>query len=255
MGRIGLSIKDFFKPIHKEDNSFIQDPNDSFLFVDEVEKMMTDKLQQVYGGRNNELKGQTLTLWITDDSQRQLISQCHDRILNNLHNNNGFPIEDVAFSGETIPQGATTISDGLAFTIGNNTIPSSQSGILRIHNSKGSMMQQEYELTALGGRYYIGRGAIGNNAIGIDANPNDSMYELNKYVRSHHAHIEYINALGFCMFVDKDGSQVFGGSRTQIQRLGAKEPLELNNPQQPVLLKDGDVIILGKSVELEWVCR
>ena len=251
MNRLITSIKKIFAPITPQVNC----PNDSFRLVDDVEKRLTDKLQQVYGGRNNELKGQTLTLWITDNSQRQLISQCHDRILNNLHNNNGFPIEDIFFSGEAIPKGATIISDGFAFTIGGDIIPSSTNGIICIHNDKGSMMQNEYTLTADGGRYNIGRGATGSNAIGIDANPNGPMYEFNKYVRSHHAHIEYINALGFCLFVEKDGTQVFGGSRTQIKRRGVEDPLELNNPQQPVPLRDGDVIVLGKNVELEWKSR
>ena len=69
-------------------------------------------------------------------------------------------------------------------------------------------------------------------------------------MRSHHARIKFIERLGFCIFVEKDGTQAFGGSRTQIQRYNDDELIELNNPQQPLPLHNGDIIILGKSVEI-----
>ena len=110
----------------------------------------------------------------------------------------------------------------------------------------------EYRLEAEAGRYFIGRNAIGDNTIGIAGNQDDPNYELNKYVRSHHARIEFVEGFGFCLFVERDGTQAFGGSRTQLLHPNGLPTDELNNPQQPVRLRNGDVIVLGKAVEIEY---
>lgn len=229
-------------------------PTDAFQLVDQVENKLLQQLGQSYRGRREELSGKTLTIWIADDIKRDLLTQHHDRLLTNIHDNSGLPIADIAFNGGEIPSGATKLFDDSAFTVEsqNTQTASSQQATISIHKGEGTLMQPEYVINSNGGKYPIGRGSTEPNAISIVADPSDANYEKNKFVRSHHAYIEYLKDFGFCLFVEQNGTQIFGKSRTQICRANEKYTLELNNPMQPIPLHDGDIIVLGKSVELKW---
>ena len=242
-----ISSPQMEKPIKRE-------PMDTFQLIDQMENGLLQQLRQSYRGRIEELCNNTLTIWITDDIKRNLLIQCHDRLLTNLRDNSGLPITDIVFKGGEIPSGATKFYDDFAFTVGspNIQVSSALQATISILDGNGTLMQSEYVINANGGKYPIGRGSTEPNAISIVADPSDLNHEKNKYVRSHHAYIEYLKDVGFCLFVEKDGTQIYGGSRTQICRANEKEPLELNNPMQPIPLHDSDIIVLGKSVKLKW---
>lgn len=248
-------IKEIFSPISEpqKETPVKKEPDDAFQYVDEVVGNLSAQLRKFYAGRRNELTGETLYIWVVDDNKRKLLGQCHDRLLTSLRDDCGMPVADVAMKGGPIPTNATEFYDGYAFTVGESTPLTGNDGekaTITIHNGKGSLLKPEYSLTANGGRYNIGRDAKGENSIGIVGNPGDPNYELNKYVRSRHVNIAFVGGVGFCLFVEYDGTRVFGNSRTQLLRNG--DVLELDNPKQAVPLRDGDVIVLGKSVELEW---
>lgn len=259
MNKIINILKKITQPVTEKDKDEEKnnEPQDAFQLVDEVIKQLSRKMQAVYGGRQKELKGKTLLLWITDDGKRGLLSQCHDRLLNAMTDEYGMPVADVRIQGGEPPKGATEISEGTAFEVSEPNVAVNvnltQQAKIRIHDAKGTLRKTEYTLEATGGRYAIGRDATGDHAISIVGDGTDPKYELNKYVRSHHAYIEYCQGLGFCLFVEKDGTRIFGGSRTQVSRDRGKELIGLETIGQPVPLRNGDVIILGKSVELEWI--
>ena len=226
---------------------------DAFQYADEVERQLERHLKKIYGGRGCELAGKTLVLWIEDDGKRGLVDRCHDRLLYNLNKTHGLPVAEVKTVGEQARKGATLFYDGMAFTIDDENATdltiNNLTARLSVSEGKGTLMGGAYTLVADGGFYSIGRGATGRGAIGIAADETDPNYDLNKYVRSRHARIKYFAKAGFCLFVERDGTQAFGGSRTQLRHPNGNVE-DLNNPQQPVPLRDGDVIVLGKSVEL-----
>lgn len=233
------------KPVRKKE------PEDAFQYVDEVVGQLSVQLRRLYDGRRNELQGETLFVWVVDDNKRKLLGQCHDRLLTSLRDDCGMPVAEVAMKGGPLPANATEFYDGYAFTVGEAkpfVVDDSDKATIKIHDGKGTLLKPEYHLKADGGRYNIGRDAKGDNSIGVSGDTADANYELNKYVRSHHAYIKHVDGVGFCLFVEADGTRVFGNSRTQLRRNGSM--MELDNPQQPVPLHNGDVIVLGKSVEL-----
>ncbi len=243
------SIKSFLSKIIRPIS-----PTDDFQFVDQMERNLLQKLGQSYSEKRGELYNKNLSIWITDDNKRNLLINHHDRLLTNIRDNSGFPIADIVLKGGEIPSDATIFYDDFAFVVGNPNIQASSSlqATISIHDGNGTLMQSEYVINANGGKYPIGRGSTEPNAISIVSDPSDINYEKNKCVRSHHAYIEYLKGVGFCLFVEKDGTQIYDDSRTQIHRVNEKELLELNNPMQPIPLHDGDIIVLGKSVKLKW---
>ncbi len=108
--------------------------------------------------------------------------------------------------------------------------------------------------------YCIGRGekvktntgTLRINHIVIDNDEQCKEYENNKYVSSNHAHIQYMPGIGFVLFVDQGGRRI-NGNRTRIIRDGLGDPIDLgSDTKNPISLKNGDIIELGKHVLLEF---
>ena len=260
MKKLGTKLREIFLPIENplKQPTATDEPKDAFQYEDKVLECLSKELCKFYGGRQGDITDKILVLWVADDNKRAVVERCHDRLLTALRDNSGLRVSDIMFKGGLPPKGATEFFDGYAFTVSESARISDtcevREATVSIHDGKGTLMSPLYEINATGGPYNIGRGAKGPCAISIVADSDDEKYELNKYVRSNHARIAYIGKLGFCLFVERDGTQVFEGSRTQLRHAdGTLE--ELNNPQLPVPLRNGDVIVLGKSVELEYITK
>lgn len=119
-----------------------------------------------------------------------------------------------------------------------------------VQEGHGSLMKKKYILDAAKNKLFlIGRGVAKRpNFIVVDDDEKSPQWENNKFVRSAHARIEY-TPMGFCLFVEKDGTRTFGESRTQLVRFGQRV-IEIDNPLVPYRLQSGDTIILGKTVYL-----
>ena len=124
MGFIDL-LKRAFSPIQEEQQPqpapVLQpkrqpknEPSNSFQYIDEVERQLLQSLRQLYAGRQNELSGRLLVLWIFDDNKRGLVTNCHDRLLNTLCHTEDYRVTDVAIKAGSMPAGATTFFDGMA---------------------------------------------------------------------------------------------------------------------------------------------
>ena len=229
-------------------------PDDAIITEAYIIKTVLEAMRRLFGGKQKVLKDRNLVLWVSDGARFILVDtmEFHDNLLCGL-TNDGFPINDVAVKPGEAPEGSTPIMDAMAMEIVNGKVPvmSKSKAEITIFQGRGTLAKPTYLITPQGAPYAIGRNAEGDSAISIVGDPNDPNYERNKYVRSHHARIEYMGDHGFRFFVEQDGTYSVG-SRTQIRRKGMAELIELNNPRQAFELKDGDVIILGKNVELLW---
>lgn len=251
-------IKRLFAPIPQDDqpvekqDKYVRS-SDSFALLDNLLNNLGTRLRELYGGRRDLTKDCTLLLWMADDNVRKVVEDSHDRILNFVRDDVGFPIVDVKLMSGDAPNGATHLYDNIAFTLSdkNNMANRIDSATIRIHEGRGTLMQSEYLLNTADEKYEIGRGLKGLRTIGIVADSGDPNYDKNKFVRSHHAFIEFHKKYGFCLVVQRDGSRILEGSRTQIKHKDGRIT-ELDTLGMPVPLTDGDVIILGKNVELEF---
>jgi hypothetical protein len=120
----------------------------------------------------------------------------------------------------------------------------------------GEAEQAVYELTDKSGRTCIGRekkvrtseGFMRENNIAF---PSTSVNASNKFISRQHAHIEWNkDGGGFMLFADEGG--IPPGNKIKV-RSGIDESLtKLNSTQIGHSLQDGDQIVLGDSVVLEF---
>lgn len=120
----------------------------------------------------------------------------------------------------------------------------------------GSTIAKRYFLKAEDGIIYnigIGKSPITAdnsprvNHIAIDDNPESPQFDKNKYVSRAHAHISYSRKYGFLLHVEHGGTRI-AGKRTHIYR--GNDKIELGNVRVPEPLKNGDIIVLTKEVQL-----
>lgn len=131
---------------------------------------------------------------------------------------------------------------------------------ISLYGRNGSLLKDCYELSSeelqrQHRKYYnIGRGEFPDvegggyrqNHIAIDDVNNQ---EKNQYVSRTHARIGFSKKIGFFLQVEWGGSQL-SGNRTQIYR--GEEKIEVENVDVKVPLQSGDIIVLGKSVYLQF---
>ncbi|RZK57721.1 MAG: FHA domain-containing protein [Pedobacter sp.] len=120
----------------------------------------------------------------------------------------------------------------------------------------GKTMLPIYQLTSEAGRFNIGRdekaqsdeGYFRTNHIAF---PSDSDDERNKYISRQHAHIEWNKNLAkFMIFADEGG--VPPRNKVKVRSALTEKILKLHAVQIGQELEEGDQIILGESVVLEF---
>ena len=143
------------------------------------------------------------------------------------------------------------------FTQETSTIRNRKARITVFHG-KGSLKQPEYVLDTQANKktvYNIGRGDLSNkngvfreNDIIInDTETNTTIANLNSFVSSSHANIEFING-EFLLHAMPSG--ISNGNATKIIRGDKVNKIETESMLYP--LQDGDIIELGRSVYLKF---
>ena len=254
-------MKSFFSWLKGEKHSDKQKEQasaDGIMKEEAVLKVIKDKLVSLYRGNPEAINGRTLVFYVNDTLMYPIVKSqdFHDRLLCGIASL-GLNLYDVEVTDKPMPENATRISGKIGAAIvemqkkTNTDVQRARRASISIYNGKGSLVQEKYVVEAEGCPYFIGRDNISlymEKAISVHGDKELPKNELNKYVRTRHAQIHFHDNMGFYLLVEKDGSQVHSGSRSQIRRKG--ENIEVRNLQVPYRLYDDDVIILGKSVEL-----
>lgn len=252
------SIFSLLKGKKHSDKQKEQTSADGIMKEEAVLKEIKDKLDSLYRGNPGAINGRTLVFYVNDTLMYPIVKSqdFHDRLLCGIASS-GLNLYDVEFTDKPMPEDATRISGTIGAGIkeipekSSTDVQTARRATISIYNGKGSLAQEKYVVEAEGCPYFIGRDNIPlhmEKAISVPGDKELPKYELNKYARTRHAQIHFHANMGFYLLVEKDGSQVHGGSRTQIRRKGKN--IEVRNLQVPYRLYDDDVIILGKSVEL-----
>ncbi|RZK13096.1 MAG: FHA domain-containing protein [Flavobacterium sp.] len=156
-----------------------------------------------------------------------------------------FPLEAVAMTNLPV-----------ALFIKTNSHFVKQSAIAYVKALSGKTLQQSYQLNSDEGRYNIGRdekaqsdeGYFRTNHIAFPSNSED---ERNKYISRQHAHIEWNKNLAkFMLFADEGG--VPPRNKVKLRSALTEKILKLHATQIGQELEEGDQIILGESVVLEF---
>ena len=139
------------------------------------------------------------------------------------------------------------------------TVPMRATITVLAGGGNGSLKQEVYELNGMeilelpGGQCNIGAGDKRNNIqrnhIVINDSEQDSEYERNKFVSRSHAHIKFSPKAGFLFYADERGLRIHG-KRTQVT--SHSQLKEFTNTFMSHQLKDGDIITLGKAVNLQF---
>lgn len=135
-------------------------------------------------------------------------------------------------------------------------VPVYSSAVISVVNGRGSLAEESYKLKPDSKKsvYHIGRGSVStkdayrvNDIIIKDDESDEAVAELNSYVSSAHADIVCRDSR-FYLKATRFGCRALGGSATKLIR--GDDVFELRDDRSLHLLKDGDIIELGKSVVL-----
>lgn len=241
--------------------------NKEFL-VDCVFKTLSNLLEE-----KDYTKGKKLVIWL-DTDQISFDSYNTDgykqALLNNLVNEHGYCFESAEFC-MGVPESKLRATKLRNSKVGYIQIVSNGAGTAQAHSKAkicvvgefGSLVENEYILSLddMQNRnitaYNIGAGRFPQlksdfreNHIAIDDNSDSPMADTNKYVSRMHAHIGHSDRFGFYLQVEIGGTRMMG-KRTRIFR--GEEVIECDNPSVKNILKDKDIIELGKAVKLQYV--
>ncbi|TCC90616.1 FHA domain-containing protein [Pedobacter frigiditerrae] len=156
-----------------------------------------------------------------------------------------FPLEAVAMTNLPV-----------ALFIKTNSHFVKQSAVAYITALSGKTSLPIYKLSSEGGRYNIGRdekvqsdeGYFRTNHIAF---PSESDDERNKFISRQHAHIEWNKNLAkFMIFADEGG--IPPRNKVKLRSASTEKILKLHATQIGQDLEEGDQIILGESVVLEF---
>ena len=230
--------------------------NKSISFEANLQEQIAGTLKKLYKGKNVSLSDYSLFIGITDTNvYNSLINSDFSADFQEFVSNDyGYALRKVEIV-DYIKKGWTKVDeDVFIYIFGcNQTAPITKSiyAEISIYKNTGSLLEKAYRLSSNENKiYFIGRGdEKRENDIIIENSPTSHFLEMNKYVRSAHAHITYQKKEGFLLWADRDGTAAFG-SRTRIYRKGEQTPIDLTNENVPQLLCDDDKIELGKHVIL-----
>jgi len=131
-----------------------------------------------------------------------------------------------------------------------------QQSVAYIKALSGKTVQPGYKISSEGGKYNIGRdekaqsdeGYFRTNHIAF---PSDSDDERNKFISRQHAHIEWDkNTAKFILFADEGG--IPPRNKIKLRSALSEKIIKLHTTQIGQELEEGDQIILGESVVLEF---
>lgn len=234
----------------------ISKANNSIDFEACLQENVAEILKKLYSGQNNNLSETNLLIGVNDINVYNSLTNSgfattfHEFVSNNF----GYDFHQVELVNYT-RENWTLVDEqsGIRVFVSNqeNHISDSIHGEVSIYKESGSLSKEVYHLESDEKYvYYIGRGdEKRENDIIIENSSTSQYWDMNKYVRSAHAHITYQKNCGFLLWADRDGTAAFG-SRTRIIRRGEQSPIDLTNEHVPQLLNDCDIIELGKHVKL-----
>jgi len=252
---------DFFKK--KKDNGL-----DVKVLRDSVLQIIKSAMQQLDGGEGAHME--TLTLFYSPLPEerfvyetalhaaypgkfREEIQRIADNFALDLPVNWKF---DIRFT-EELPQGIMRYEDikiGLAFE-NSQVLPLSVISSARLTVLHGVAEQEIYKIGTGAKRINIGReknvqaidGSIRINTVAFPA----GAHEGNKYISRQHAHLEWDERLAcFMLYADEGG--VPPANKTKIRSAVDETVHKLNSVEIGYPLRDGDQVILGESIVLEF---
>jgi len=163
---------------------------------------------------------------------------------------------DVTFD-EEIPTEATKASNiDVAFFVKTGKHFIKQTAIAYIRALSGETLEAEYTLQSGNGKLNIGRdkktqsneGYFRTNHIAF---PSESEHKENKFISRQHAHIEWNNDAGrFMIFADEGG--VPPRNKVKVRSEASEQITKLHATHIGHPLQEGDQVILGESVVLEF---
>lgn len=223
-------------------------------------------LEANYKGSSISFADKELTLWVNDGLfYNSLVSQnFKEELMTTVFNELGFDFAAVKLANGTIPDdNATTqiMKDCYLYIYSSTEKVTSSKAVIYQTDGFGSIIGGEVaissgEIQKLPQKRYnigIGRqpemsdGGHRVNHIAVDDNPASEDFMKNRYVSRAHAHISYSEESGFLLYAEHGGTRV-AHKRTHIYR--GEEKIELDNILVPVILEDGDYIVLSKYVHL-----
>lgn len=267
---------DFFKLIsdllggddnNNENGKVIEKPSNAIDMKENVKNGILGVLNSNFKGQTNDLSTKTLVVHVLDS------------LVYNSLNNTDFieyltlTVSDevgVSFAGiVVVNENAgeeityTKVYDKVFIEIKDNKIkPIGKKAVITVINGRGSLVDGEsvidtsvvpnlerYNFNIGRGKHTeLSDGTLRENCVAIDDDVNATEYQYNQKVSRSHAYIRYHQENGFYLYVETGGCQLTG-NRTRVYR-GGNLVKDMNNIRLPFKLEDGDVIELGKSVNL-----
>lgn len=249
-------------------NNDHESPQDVKAFREALIRFTKEELQKAEGGEGRNIKGLHFFIACNDEDRhiyesalyfdeqdilKEEIQKIADDFAIDLPEN--WTLE-ISF-GETLPSEARKIPElNIALFIKTrlHLIKQSAKASIRILNGKAE--QDEYTITSGTDKINIGRekkaqGPDGFFRINTIAFPGDAENEANKYVSRQHAHISWITDTGcFMIFADEGG--VPPHNKIKIKSTNSETQIKLNSTQIGHVLREGDQVILGESVVIEF---
>lgn len=173
----------------------------------------------------------------------------------------GFHLREICVRNESCPEGKNLKLVGNTFYWMMEAVeaqkkekpaPTVRFAEISILDGMGELLEDRYVLENVEGRVYrIGRGekkGLEGNDIAFNPDPQGACYEINKYVRSKHAHIDVIGGRFFLSpYISGTPAD---GSRTQII-IPNNDKKELDTSATRIELHSGDCICLSKKAKLQ----
>ncbi|MFI3278417.1 MAG: hypothetical protein SNH13_04485 [Rikenellaceae bacterium] len=228
--------------------------------IDNIQRDIVSKLSRTYRGRQDvTFNKDILVVWIVDQLTFNLINtkEFKTQLIEKMDEELGYKFASVEIEVEPSKQkeAYSKVVDNIHLLIRAKQ-EQVMSAKITIYEGYGSMLDECCTLNSNSERQYnigVGRepklssGGYRENHIAIDDDENSPQYENNKYVSRAHAHISYCESAGFMLYAEVGGIRQTG-KRTRIYRNA--QSIEINNPMLPVVLCDGDIIELSKTVKL-----
>ena len=244
-------------------------PHDVKSVRDSLLRFIKDELQKLEGGEGANVKGLHLFMAPAEEERHLYEAAVY------LDQESRFQAEEVQRIADDyaidLPEGwvmEITLVDalpaeckkipdldaGLFIKTKKHTIQKSATAYIKILS--GEAEKEEYKIESGSGKVTIGRekkvqAEDGFFRINTIAFPATSQNDCNKYVSRSHAHVEWDNDSGsFLLFADEGGAPP--RNKIKVKSTNVQTPVKLQSTHTGHALQEGDQIILGESVVLEF---